>query len=55
MKSVLFDGCSVLLSRVGREAKENKIFIFFVPRSSTLLSSWVAEGPAGAFGASRRR
>ena len=40
------------LKRCSREAKEN--IIFFVAQSSTLLSSGLAEGPDGAFGASRR-
>ncbi len=41
-----FAGHSGLLGRSAvREAKENKFFIFFVPGSSTKLSSRVAEGP----------
>ena len=30
-----------------------KIFILFVPNSTTKLRYWMAEGPVGAFGASR--
>ena len=50
-----FEGLALgLLLSAGREAKENKFFIFFVAKSPTKLRSWLAEGPGGAFGASRR-
>ena len=35
-------------------ARPNKINILFVPKPSTLLMVWVAEGRVVAFGASRR-
>ena len=42
------------LSRRGREAKENKFYFLCTGGHNFVVSPPVAEGPDGAFGASRR-